>query len=271
VDLTDHFENKTTPYKTNAKYIKYPITDHKIPEDWKSYAQLILELCDILKNLNDNEYLYIHCRAGHGRSGVLVATLLCQYSGLTPEEALIETSKCHANRPEMKEKWRRLGSPQGKRQRDFIYRFFRPLRYGSHVSAEYTYGLDNFTNHPVTTHLGTFPNAHLAFQAFRNPENKEYIEALKKGVFLAELVTVSENWEEKKVEYMMKTLMCKFRQHYDLKVLLVNTGLRKFIRISHDPFWGSSSDGKGKNIHGKLLYKIRNIFLKEDFQPKTED
>lgn len=267
IDLTNSDESKTTPYVTKYKYIKYPIVDRKIPENWKSFAQLVVKICNVINNLGIDEKVYVHCKGGHGRSGILVACIFCNYYSINPDEALKQTSKCHSNRPQMREKWRKLGSPQGKRQKDFVHRFFRPLRFTKPEMSGYNMGMHNLTNHPVTIpNVGTFPNVQLAFQYYRAPNNKEYVENLLKGKYRHELVdSHGQTWEENKVEYMYKVLEYKFRQHDGIRQNLMNTGLRPIVKVSHDMFWGDGGNGQGKNIQGKLLDKLRKIFLVEEF------
>ena len=267
IDLTCNDEDKTVPYITKYMYIKYPIQDRNIPEDWKSFAQLIVKICHILKNLKPKEKIYINCRGGHGRSGILVACILCYYYEISPEEALRQTSKYHSNRPVMKEKWRRLGSPQGKRQKDFVYRFFRPLRFNKPDFVNFTSGMSNTSNHPVTIpDVGTFQNAHLAFEAYRDITNKEYISKLIGGVFCpADIKSHNREWEENKIDYMYKVLQYKFNTYPELRLNITNTGLRPLVKISQDSFWGDSGNGQGKNIHGKLLSKLRDEILYKEF------
>lgn len=267
IDLTDSDESKTTPYVTKYKYIKYPIVDRKIPKDWKSFAQLVVKICQVIHTLGTGEKVYVHCKGGHGRSGIMVACIFCHYYGLNPDEALKQTSKCHSNRPEMREKWRKLGSPQGKRQKDFVHTFFRPLKFIRPESHGYTIGMHNMSSHPVTIpNVGTFPNAQLAFQYFRDPGNKEFVENLFRGKYCQNLLNEqNRDWEEHKVEYMYKVLQYKFEQHEELRRNLMNTGLRPLVKGSHDIYWGDGGNGQGKNIHGKLLNKLRSQFLLEEF------
>lgn len=264
VDLTDSNEQKTEPYNTKYKYIKYPIEDWQIPQDWMSFAQLIIEISQIINDLKHDHLIYIHCRGGHGRSGMLVASILCYYYGLSPEDAIKQTSRCHSNRQIMREKWRRLGSPQGKKQKDFVRRFFRPLKFGR-MDNEYSIGMNNNSDHSVDIpEVGTFSNANLAFQSFRS-DNPEYIQKLLRGEFDPNCIKEQKNWEENKIQYMYKVLECKFRQNETLKFNLMNTGLRPLIKSSFDSFWGDGGNGHGKNIHGKLLIKLREQFLREEF------
>jgi predicted NAD-dependent protein-ADP-ribosyltransferase YbiA (DUF1768 family) len=270
IDLTCDEEQKTTPYKTKYVYIKYPIRDRDIPEDWKSFAQLIVKICHILKNLETKEKIYINCRGGHGRSGILVACILSYYYEITPDEALRQTSRYHSNRPVMRDKWRKLGSPQGKRQKDFVHRFFRSLKFSNPETTGFTIGMSNFSSHKVTIpNVGTFPNAHMAFQAYRDIHNIEYIKKLIQGNFCPDDIKEhNRDWEEHKIEYMYKVLEYKFLQHPELRLNLMNTGLRPLIKISQDAFWGDGGNGQGRNVHGKLLNKLRARFLYEDFHSK---
>jgi predicted NAD-dependent protein-ADP-ribosyltransferase YbiA (DUF1768 family) len=183
---------------------------------------------------------------------------------MKPEEALHETNKSHFNRPIMKIKHRTMGSPHRRGQREFVHKFFRPLLFDKPNEVGFSVGFSNLSRHKVTTDLGTFPNAQLAFQAFRS-DNKEYIKHLQEGKFCQEYITEEDpSWEEKKVDYMYKVIKNKFIQHPKLKIGLLNTGLRPIIKISQDSFWGSGTDGLGKNLIGRILCKIRSVFLHED-------
>lgn len=267
IDLTISDELKTMPYITKYNYIKYPINDRHIPHDWKSFAQLVIKISDIIHNLKYGEKLYIHCKGGHGRSGILVACIFCYYYSLTSDEGLYHTRRCHSNRPQMRDKWRKLGSPQGKYQREFVHKFFRELKFHKPEVLGYTMGMHNLSNHTVTIpNVGTFPNAQLAFQYYRCPNNNEYVENLLNGKYRQDLISeINKHWEENKIDYMYKILEYKFLQHDNLRINLINTGLRPIVKVSYDSFWGIGYNGLGKNIHGKLLNKLRNKFLMEDF------
>jgi hypothetical protein len=264
VDLTNINEIKTTSYTTQYKYIKYSIADHKAPRDWKSFAKLIINLCRQIRSLCKDEKIYIHCRGGHGRSGIVVASILCYYYKISADQALNLTKQCHSHRPQMREKWRSIGSPQSKKQKDFVRKFFRPLKYGKNGFG-YTIGLDNSTEHIVNLEgIGIFPNAHLAFQAFRDPENKNFIQNLVHGSFGTFSLPQNNHWEMHKLQYMLKVLESKFLLHADLRTNLINTGLRPLIKISSDDYWGQGNNGQGKNMHGKLLTELREQFLQNE-------
>jgi ribA/ribD-fused uncharacterized protein len=267
VDLTFSSERNVVPYKTRYKYVNYPIYDRRIPKNWRTFAQLVLEICHIIRKLENNQKLYLHCKGGHGRSGIVVACVLCYYYSVRPSQALERTAMCHSNRPEMREKWRRIGSPQNKKQKDFVMRFYRSLKFGKEYQTAYTIGMDNNSQYSVETELGTFSTAQGAFQAYKDPENKEFIEKLKGCKNKNEIIEVCKtcktpnDWESKKSEYLYHVLVKKFSQHRFIKENLLNTGLRPIVKISSDSYWGNGLNGTGKNIHGKILAKVRNNFL----------
>jgi hypothetical protein len=123
VNLTIPSELKTVSYKSNYIDIGYPIQDKKIPTNIDDFYAFIATLSSILFSLKPDEKMYIHCKGGHGRSGVVVACLLCMYYGISAEDALCITKKCHQSRKTMRDIWRRIGSPQTKDQKDFVRGF----------------------------------------------------------------------------------------------------------------------------------------------------
>lgn len=124
IDLTEYKERNTNKYTTNGIYIKYPIKDRSIPTDRISFLRFIIKLTDIIKDLKTGEKIYIHCKGGHGRSGIVVAAILAYYFSLEPQEALKMTGFFHSKRVFMREKWRKIGSPQTKEQKDFVMSLF---------------------------------------------------------------------------------------------------------------------------------------------------
>ena len=70
-------------------------------------------------DLKHDEKIYIHCKGGHGRVGIAVASLLCYIKNISVEESLKLTNECHKKREIMKEKWRNIGSPQTYNQKKF--------------------------------------------------------------------------------------------------------------------------------------------------------
>ena len=116
VDLTCQGD-KLAPYKCNVHYVNYPITDGYIPDNTDEFRVFVEELNIAL---DKGEKLYIHCRGGHGRSGVVVACILRLRLGIDSSEALKLTRDFHQKRKVMDERWRKMGSPQTRSQKKFV-------------------------------------------------------------------------------------------------------------------------------------------------------
>ena len=277
IDLTTGVEDKTTPYQTKHTYMKYPIVDRRTPQNWKSFAVFIIKVANIISNLKDGDMIYVHCKGGHGRSGVVVASLLCHIFGMTASMALERTTKCHNKRSIMRDKWRSLGSPQTSSQKSFVHRFFEPLYFYRAYKTGRISGLPNFSRHQVTIpDLGTFPTAEAAFQASKNPTNKDYIEMQKNSKspvhskHIGKSVYLRKDWEEVKDSVMYEILRCKFEQNTDAYFNLVNTCIRPLVSHTSDPYWGTGLNGLGENKMGKVLSDLRESLLNsEDIQQPT--
>jgi len=129
VNLTSRHEKNIRTYSTFVKTINFIISDNKAPENVLEFCALIIH---ITKLIDQNQKIYIHCKGGHGRSGVLVASILCYKDRITPHEAIQLTTKyhstrpIHARRPKMNEYWKSKGSPQTNEQKQFVVSIFHP-------------------------------------------------------------------------------------------------------------------------------------------------
>jgi ribA/ribD-fused uncharacterized protein len=270
IDLTTGVEDKTTPYTTNYTYIKYPIVDRRTPDNWKSFSVFIIKVSDIISNLEEGQLIYVHCKGGHGRSGVVVACLLCYMFGITPTNALERTTKYHSRRSVMRDKWRSLGSPQTRSQKSFVHRFFEPLFFYRAYKLGHTAGLSNFSDHSVTIpQVGMFPTAEAAFQSFRNPTDSEYISMQKSAKtpvnskYIGKMTNTRKDWFDIRDFAMRKVIEFKFSQHEDIRANLLNTCIRPLISQTADYYWGIGVDSKGENKLGKIMTSVRDSFLRE--------
>lgn len=259
IDLTCQGEKKIVKYKTDKEYINYPIIDHKVPNNWLSYSQFILKICDILKNITDDNKIYVHCKGGHGRAGIVVSSILCQFYKIPSSKALSYTSKCHKKRIEMRDKWRIIGSPQTKHQKNFVVKFFTPLYFNKEASNEYNKGLSTFSDYKVNIDgIGEFPTAESAIQALKDPYNTEYVTKQKKSESpiisknLGKNCNIRKDWDKFRTSIIYHILELKFNQNKQIKYNLLQTGLRPIIENKiYD------------NLLGKLLTKLRNKFYLE--------
>jgi predicted NAD-dependent protein-ADP-ribosyltransferase YbiA (DUF1768 family) len=243
INLTHCHEKKITPYCTKYKSISYPIDDHHVPKDWEGFACFILKVSDIIQSLKTGELIYIHCKGGHGRAGVVVASLFCYIFEMSPNEALEKTTKFHSERSVMRDKWRKLGSPQTFYQKNFVHKFFKPLIFHRVYEKHGTDGFSNFTEHSVyIPDMGLFSSSEKAIQAYKNLE--EYAEVRE--------------------EVMYKVVKAKFDQHLELRNNLLKTGLRPIIyNVKGDYFWGNGGNNSGVNKLGKILMRIREEYYRQ--------
>lgn len=271
VNLTHSHENNITPYRTKYRYISHPIEDHRVPHNWKMFSIFIVYVAGLITALSDGKKLYLHCKGGHGRSGIVVACLYAYIYTLKPDKALEYTLISHSKRRIMKNKWRSIGSPQTSSQKNFVHKFFEPIYFYRAYRNGYTAGFSMFTDHAVTTSLGTFPTAEAALQAYKAPENKEYVERQQHtrsplvARSLGRKVDCDNAWTDNIEKYMDEILENKFRSHPELKENLMNTGLRPIIyHTLSDSFMGEGDTGSGNNILGNALFRLKEKFYMEE-------
>ena len=262
VNLTNNYERKITPYHTSKEYLQYPIKDRNIPRNNKSFARLILTIENKIKDFKDKDKLYLHCKGGHGRSGIVVAILLAHMFNLPPSQAIEYTTKYHNTR-EMKEKWKRIGSPQTREQKEFVNYFCKDIFFSDNdqvfsLSSPHKIYIPDF---------GVFPTAQALLEAYKDPENKDFIEKLKETKNSEEAIKLGKKiknsyWEKNLETIVFTVLKYKFDQHLILYNKLINTGLSKFYYISDNINLGTDKNKKGTNILGKQLCVLRNYYYR---------
>lgn len=73
------------------------------------------------------------------------------------------------------------------------------------------------------------------------------------------------DWEAVRVATMLRAMTAKFAQHADIRAMLMATGNRRLVdHTAADDFWGEGIDGKGRNMVGRLLMKIRDELAETD-------
>ena len=196
VDLTtDHEKHKLVRYRVNnGYYINFPIRDNYIPIDLFGFSKFICKITHIIKNLKDNQFIYIHCKGGHGRAGIVVSCLLCFIKCLiTSYEALNQTNIFHSKRPVMKDKWRSIGSPQTDKQKEFVIRLFKPI-YLNNVCNKNTYfPLNNNSKHTIIYKGTTYKNLNECLYSILYPDLQENIIKCKNFHELRKIIQEAES------------------------------------------------------------------------------
>ena len=274
VDLTVPGEVRQV-YTNVPNYINYPIPDRRVPTDDTTFASLILRVSNTIGSLEPGEKLYIHCRGGHGRSGVVVAILLKMlYPSLTTFEAISETTLFHNQRTEMRQKWRDMGSPQTKHQKSYVHRFFCPLAFFRAYRRGPTSGFSICSAHEVVVPkglslwvpFGTFGSAAAAFEASRKPLDRSYVNRHmhsknpRMARKLGERTKPVLGWEQARDSILELIIHLKMQQHSGVFANLVATGCRPLqYKCRNGDFLGLY-----QNALGKCLEKLRDRHLFEN-------
>ena len=110
--LTIREEPLNTAWAKNVNYLHIISNDMGVPE----FDDLIHAVDFIHQRLNENEPVLVHCLAGLGRTGTILACYLVKYQNMSADEA---TQKVREERP---------GSIQSYPQEEIIFRFEKSLR-----------------------------------------------------------------------------------------------------------------------------------------------
>ena len=110
------------PKYNNLFYMNFSIIDNNIPCSQGLFLEFITFLSDIIRT---KKKIYIHCKGGHGRSSLIVASLLCHLYLYSPQKAFGLTKNFHEKRVNLKDKYKGIQCPQLYSQRKFIIDTFK--------------------------------------------------------------------------------------------------------------------------------------------------
>jgi N-glycosidase YbiA len=138
------------------------------------------------------------------------------------------------------------------------------------VTAEYG-ELSNFAPYPITLKGKRWPTSEHYFQAqkFAAPRDQEEIRGANTPMLAARMGRdrkrkLRRDWERVKVGVMREAVEAKFRQHAELRALLLATGDAKLVEhTENDDYWGDGGDGRGRNELGRILMAVRDALRRE--------
>ncbi len=122
----------------------------------------------------------------------------------------------------------------------------------------------NFAPFKINMHGKVWPTVEHYFQAQKFDDNFVQKEILKASspMVAARLGRSKEkirsDWEQIKNDVMYEAILAKFKQHLELKDLLLSTSKAKLVEhTNRDSYWGDGGDGTGLNMLGKILMEVR--------------
>lgn len=264
LDLTQVNEDGTHPYQVpdGVGYIKYSIRDNYAPSNWESYAKLILTL---VSEIQKGTCMYIHCRAGHGRSSTICTSILCQLdTELHPERAIKRVAQIHSQRVGLSARWDRVRNPLSRAQHIFIYKFFSTLFFTRANDEGFYHGFSSCSPHSIRVNDLVFPNAESAFQYYKDPSDEAYVNKLldpHKGSSVKFIG--DDHWnpllcdeEMNEFEIMYKIIKQKYEDYPELAEVLRQTNLKRI----YDGCFNSHPD----NLVGRVLMKLRDELIEKD-------
>lgn len=108
----------------NMLYLHYPIIDNFVPTNINNFRGFLNCIRMIIEKMEPHEAIYVHCKGGHGRSGMVLACVLCSLYGLSPYESIREITNAHLERKLLSPKWKSRLCPNNEVQRRFVNNLF---------------------------------------------------------------------------------------------------------------------------------------------------
>ncbi len=125
----------------------------------------------------------------------------------------------------------------------------------------------NFARYPVVLDGEQWPTTEHYYQAqkfIHHPDLQNKIRNLKTPREALDFARRHKNeidpdWHDRSISVMLTAVRAKFNQHATLQKLLVDTGNVTIVENAgqHDNFYGAGADGKGRNVLGQILMRVR--------------
>ncbi len=139
------------------------------------------------------------------------------------------------------------------------------------VTDEYG-AFSNFALYEIQLRGKSWPTTEHFFQAMKF-EDRKYQEGIRKAnsPMLAARMgrdrkrKLRRDWERVKVGIMREAVEAKFRQHVELREMLLATEDARLVEhTDNDDFWGDGGDGSGRNELGRILMAVRDALKSDD-------
>ena len=185
--------------------------------------------------MKDDEKIYIHCKGGHGRCGIIVSCLLCYLFNYTSTKALELTNMYHNNRKVMNERWRKIGSPQTDKQKEFVHRLFKPIYLDKiHIKNTY-YPLHNMFNCGIKYDTSYYKNVNVCYYSLKDKKIFKSLQNCKNFYKFKQIIEgISENNIEGNERNVLKNIIRnKYNSNNDVKEIMKRT-LIKPIKYTED-------------------------------------
>jgi ribA/ribD-fused uncharacterized protein len=145
-----------------------------------------------------------------------------------------------------------------------VIRFYR-------VDDEHGFS-SNFAPYPIEVDGKTWPTSEHYFQAqkFAGTEHEEAVRSAGSPMEAARMGRdrgrpLRPDWGAIKDDVMRDAVRAKFRQHPELrKVLLATDDATIVERTENDSYWGDGGDGSGRNVLGRILMEVREELRSTD-------
>lgn len=129
----------------------------------------------------------------------------------------------------------------------------------------------NFARYEIALRGKRWPTTEHFFQAmkFEDVASQTEIRCAKTPMIAARMGRdrkrkLRHDWERVKVGIMREAVEAKFRQHAELRALLLSTGDATLVEhTDNDDFWGDGGDGSGRNELGRILMAVREVLGRE--------
>lgn len=99
-------------------YFNYPLPDRVAPCNVSEYITFVRWVKD--RFLSTSDPIIIHCKGGHGRSGMVIVSLLCVLFGYSIPDAIDRVTQLHHTRPGLHQKYFSQLCPVSRSQQEFL-------------------------------------------------------------------------------------------------------------------------------------------------------